>query len=73
MGKMDRKLEGWIKAFLKRGGIFDLIQSMMSSLPNYFLSVSYSCYWQANGWDSNTVPQGSKIYQISVVLHIVVL
>ena len=44
--KMKRKLAGWKKLYLSKGGRLTLLKSMLSSLPTYFfISIhhSYSC------------------------------
>jgi hypothetical protein len=37
--KMERKLAGWKKLYLSRGGRLTLLKSTLSSLPTYFLSL----------------------------------
>ena len=37
--KMERKLVGWKKLYLSRGGRLTLLKSTLSSLPKYFLSL----------------------------------
>ena len=37
--KMERKLAGWKKLYLSKGGRFTLIKSTLSNLPTYFLSL----------------------------------
>ena len=39
VNKVAKRLDGWKKAFLSRGGRLTLIQSVLSSLPIYFLSL----------------------------------
>ena len=36
--RMHKKLVGWKKLYLSKGGILTIIKSMLSSLPKYFLS-----------------------------------
>ena len=36
--KMERKLAGWKKLYLSRGGRLTLLKSKLSSFPTYFLS-----------------------------------
>ena len=35
--KIERKLEGWKKLYLSKGGRLTLLKSTLSSLPTYFL------------------------------------
>jgi hypothetical protein len=37
--KMERRLSGWQKLYLSKGGRLTLLRSMLSSLPTYFLSL----------------------------------
>jgi hypothetical protein len=37
--KMERKLSGWQRMYLSRGGRVTLIKSTLSSLPTYFMSL----------------------------------
>ena len=37
--KMERKLAGWKKLYLSKGGRVTLINSTLSNLPTYFLSL----------------------------------
>ena len=37
--KIERKLAGWKKLFLSKGGRLTLLKSTLSSLPTYFLSL----------------------------------
>ena len=37
--KMERRLSGWQKLYLSKGGCLTLLQSTLSSLPTYFLSL----------------------------------
>ena len=37
--KMERKLAGWKKLYLSKGGRVTLIKSTLSNLPTYFLSL----------------------------------
>ena len=37
--KMERKLAGWQRMYLSKGGRVTLIKSTLSSLPTYFLSL----------------------------------
>ena len=37
--KMERKLAGWKRMYLSKGGRIILIKSTLSSLPTYFLSL----------------------------------
>ena len=37
--KMERKLAGWKKLYLSKGGRLTLLKSTLSSLPTYFLSL----------------------------------
>ena len=37
--KVDRKLAGWKKLYLSKGGRLTLLKSTLSSLPTYFLSL----------------------------------
>ena len=39
VNKVAKRLTGWKKAFLSRGRRLTLIQSMLSSLPIYYLSL----------------------------------
>ena len=39
VNKVVKRLDGWKKAFLSRGGRLTLIQSVLSSLPIYYLSL----------------------------------
>ena len=45
--KIERKLAGWKKLYLSKGGRLTLLKSTLSSLPTYFLSLftipTYSC------------------------------
>ena len=38
-GKIAKRLDGWKKAFLSRGDRLTLIQSVLSSIPIYYLSL----------------------------------
>ena len=37
--KVAKRLDGWKRAFLSRGGRLTLIRSVLSSLPIYYLSI----------------------------------
>ena len=37
--KMEKKLSGWKRLYLSKGGRFMLLKSTLSSLPTYFLSL----------------------------------
>ena len=37
--KIERKLAGWMKLYLSKGGRMTLLRSTLSSLPTYFLSL----------------------------------
>ena len=37
--RVEKRLEGWKKAFLSRGGRLTLIQAVLDSLPTYYLSL----------------------------------
>ena len=37
--KMEKKLSGWKRLYLSKGGKFMLLKSTLSSLPTYFLSL----------------------------------
>ena len=37
--KMEKKLSGWKRLYLSKGGRFTLLKSTLSSLPTYFLSL----------------------------------
>ena len=37
--KMERRLAGWKRLYLSKGGRVNLIKSTLSNLPNYFLSL----------------------------------
>ena len=37
--KVRKRLDGWKRSFLSRGGRLSLIESVLSSLPIYFLSL----------------------------------
>ena len=37
--KMEKKLSGWKRIYLSKGGRLMLLKSMLSSLPTYFLSL----------------------------------
>ena len=39
--KIERKLAGWKKLYLSKGGRLTLLKSTLSSLPTYFLSLHY--------------------------------
>ena len=39
LGKMERKLSGWQRMYLFKGGRVTLIKSTLSSLPTYYLSL----------------------------------
>ena len=39
--KMERRLAGWKRLYLSKGGKATLIKSTLSNLPTYFLSFSY--------------------------------
>ena len=41
--KMERKLAGWKKLYLPKGGRVTLIKSTLFNLPTYFLFIPYSC------------------------------
>ena len=45
--KVDRKLAGWKKLYLSKGGRMTLLKSTLSSLPTYFFFISlhhpYTC------------------------------
>lgn len=38
-GVIERRLAGWKKLYLSKGGRITLIKSMLSNLPTYFLSL----------------------------------
>ena len=45
--KIERKLAGWKKLYLSKGGRLTLLKSMLSSLPTYFLFLfSPFLHWQ---------------------------
>jgi hypothetical protein len=39
--KMEKRLAGWKRLYLSKGGKVTLIKSTLSNLPTYFLSLSY--------------------------------
>jgi hypothetical protein len=39
LGKLERRLSGWQKLYLSKGGRLTLLKSTLSSLPTYFLSL----------------------------------
>ena len=39
MTKVVKRLDGWKRAFLSRGGCLTLIRAVLSSLPIYYLSL----------------------------------
>lgn len=39
ISKISKKLAGWKKCFLSKGGRLTLIQSVLDSIPIYFLSL----------------------------------
>ena len=43
--KIERKLAGWMKLYLSKGGKMTLLKSTLSSLPTYFFSIHhpYTC------------------------------
>lgn len=43
--KVSRKLEGWLKGCLLRGGRLTLIQSVLESIPLYFLFLKFHPLW----------------------------
>jgi hypothetical protein len=40
--KMERRLAGWKRMYLSKGGQLTLIKSTLSNLPTYLVTVSYS-------------------------------
>ena len=46
--KIERKLAGWKKLYLSKGGRLMLLKSMLSSLPTYFLSLFTISTYMAN-------------------------
>jgi hypothetical protein len=40
--KMERRLAGWKRIYLSKGGRLTLIKSTLSNLPTYLVAVSYS-------------------------------
>ena len=41
--KIGRRLEGWSKGCISRGGKLTLIHSVLESIPIYYLSLQSSC------------------------------
>ena len=39
IGKVSKRLDGWKRAFLSKGGRLTLIESVLSTIPTYFLSL----------------------------------
>jgi hypothetical protein len=37
--RVEKRLDGWKKAFLSKGGRLTLIQAVLSSLPTYYMSL----------------------------------
>ena len=42
--KMEKKLSGWKRLYLSKGGMLTLLKSILSSLPTYFFIVIYYSY-----------------------------
>ena len=48
IGRFDKRLSGWKARDLSKGGRLNLIKSVLSSIPAFFLSSQYLLLWLAS-------------------------